>query len=79
VAVDIGDEHAIGNAERLGHTRAETRHVRLVAERGSKTAHSRPRIGLTYTLQGDAHRRRMMRKIVEDRDATDHAAHRSAV
>ena len=37
-----------------------------------------PRIGLTYAFQGDAHRRWMMREIVENRDAADHAAHFAA-
>src|SRR5215471_11379088 len=76
--VDIGDEYAVGDMERLGI---------LVLKHGTPTCggtgledgpQAGPRISLAYALQGDAHRCWMMREIVENRDATNHAAHFAA-
>ena len=78
VVVDIGDEHTIGDAERLGI---------LVLKHGTPARGGTgledspqpcPRIGLTYALQGDAHCCWMMREIVENRDAADHATYFAA-
>src|SRR5262249_21467261 len=78
VAVDIGDEHTIGAAERLGILV-----LKHGTPAGSRTGledspQSCPGIGLTDSFQWDAHRRWMMWEIVENRGTANHATYFAA-